>query len=524
MNKFNSSRNKKKIIDAFNFFNEFDLLKLRLNYLNDIVDYFLICECNHTYSANPKPYYLDQILNDIPENIRKKIIRIKYEIDGRYYYNDPWRLESEHRDFIGKNLTSFSLDDIIMISDLDEIPNKEYIKKVLSIWDKDSLYVGEFDVFLYNFITCASSVYSWHGTILSSVKKCIELGSNTLHKKRKDDEYGYKVLKNGGWHFTYFGNAEKIKLKVESYSHQEYNDEKYINSEYLIDCIKNKKCFYDENQVLQTYNFNNYPEELKKIILNIFSKEYYTDFSLEQYNRSLYLDLLKKSVTDALYDQELLKEEYFDAVNVTKDCISNDKRSQSMIGLRRLNNIQECFESIVKENIPGHLIETGVWRGGSTIFMAGLIKSYNENRKVFVADSFEGLPYPNEQKYPDDKNDSHWMCSYMNISIEEVCNNFKAYDLLDNNVVFLKGWFENTLPTVRNETFSLIRLDGDMYGSTWDALENLYPSLSVGGYLIVDDWTLPGAHKAVVDYRTKHNITDSIIEINQYAVFWRKTK
>ena len=102
MNKFNSPKNNKKIIDSFSFFNEFDLLKLRLNYLNDIVDYFLICECNHTYSAIPKPYYLDEVLDDIPKNIRKKIIRIKYEVDGRYYYNDHWRLEREQRDFIGK--------------------------------------------------------------------------------------------------------------------------------------------------------------------------------------------------------------------------------------------------------------------------------------------------------------------------------------------------------------------------------------------------------------------------------------
>lgn len=240
-------------------------------------------------------------------------------------------------------------------------------------------------------------------------------------------------------------------------------------------------------------------------------------FKMEELNRSLYLNLLKKSVTDALYDQEFLTETHLDG-------LFSLRRSQSMIGLRRLDNIQECFESIVAENIPGDLIETGVWRGGSTIFMAGLIKSYNQNRKVFVADSFEGLPYPDVEKYPDDNNDPHWMCDYLKVSLEEVRNNFSAYDLLEDNVIFLKGWFENTLPTVKDGTFSLIRMDGDMYGSTWDALENLYPSLSIGGYLIVDDWALPGAHKAVVDYRSKFGIDDEIININKYSIFWRKTK
>lgn len=276
MNKFISPQ-KRKVIDAFNFFNEFDLLKLRLNYLNEVVDYFLICECNHTHSANPKPYYLDEIIDDIPENIRKKIIRIKYEVDGRYYYGDPWRLESEHRNFIGKNLTSFFPDDVIMVSDLDEIPNKQYIKKVLSMWDKDSLYIGEFDVFLYNFITCASSVYSWKGTILCSVKRCIELGSDTLHKNRQNEQYGYQVFKHGGWHFTYFGDIEKIKSKVNSFAHQEINNEKYTNDLHIIDCIRNKKSFYEEGKVFQTYEFNNYPEELRKWIVDIFPKKYYIE-------------------------------------------------------------------------------------------------------------------------------------------------------------------------------------------------------------------------------------------------------
>jgi len=276
MNKFISSK-KRKVIDAFNFFNEFDLLKLRLNYLNEVVDYFLICECNHTHSANPKPYYLDQIINDIPENIRKKIIRIKYEVDGRYYYNDAWRLESEHRDFIGKNLHQFSVNDIIMVSDLDEIPNKKYLKEVFNVWDENSLYIGEFDVFLYNFITCASSVYSWKGTILCSVERCIELGSDTLHKNRQNKQYGYRVFKNGGWHFTYFGDVEKIKSKVNSFAHQEINDEKYTNDLHIIECIKNKKSFYEEGKIFQNYDFNNYPEELRKWIVDIFPKKYYTE-------------------------------------------------------------------------------------------------------------------------------------------------------------------------------------------------------------------------------------------------------
>jgi hypothetical protein len=277
MNKFISSK-KRKVIDTFPFFNEFELLKLRLNYLNDVVDYFIICECNHTHSAIPKPYYLDQIIEDIPEDIRKKIIRIKYEVDGRYYYNDHWRLESEHRDFIGKNLSQFSGNDIVMINDIDEIPNKEYIKKVFNTLNENFLYVAEFEMFYYNFTTYADLnhlIVPWHGTVISSVKKCIEIGSDTLHKKRRDS--GYEVIKNGGWHFTYFNSPEKIKLKLESFAHYELNSDEYKNNENIIDSIKNRTYFADKSQKFIKYEFGNYPEELREWIINIFPEEYYNN-------------------------------------------------------------------------------------------------------------------------------------------------------------------------------------------------------------------------------------------------------
>ena len=176
MNKFTLNK-KRQIIDSFSFFNEFDLLKLRLNYLNDIVDYFLICECNHTHSAIPKPYYLDQVIDDIPQDICKKIIRIKYEVDGRYYYNDHWRLENEQRDFISKNLSQFSFNDIIMISDLDEIPRKEIVKKVSSEYSKSDLFVAKCEFFYYNFNTFLNS--DWKGTVFSDVETCTRIRSHS---------------------------------------------------------------------------------------------------------------------------------------------------------------------------------------------------------------------------------------------------------------------------------------------------------------------------------------------------------
>jgi len=197
--------------------------------------------------------------------------------------------------------------------------------------------------------------------------------------------------------------------------------------------------------------------------------------------------------------------------------------AETMIGLKRLNNIEHCIKDTVKNNIEGDLIETGVWRGGATVFMKAVLKSLEvTNKVVWVADSFEGLPKPDE-RYAADKSDTHYKKNALAISLEYVKNNFKKYDLLDENVKFLKGWFKDTLPTAPINKLSVLRLDGDMYSSTMDALVSLYPKLSIGGYIIIDDWgAVPACKQAVVDYRTQHGISEQIIDIDWASVYWKK--
>ena len=199
--------------------------------------------------------------------------------------------------------------------------------------------------------------------------------------------------------------------------------------------------------------------------------------------------------------------------------------ADTMIGLKRLDNIQFCIEQVLKDGIEGDLIETGVWRGGGCIFMRGILAAHSiKNRKVFVADSFEGLPEPDKAKYPKDIGDEHYKEKALAISLESVKDNFKKYNLLDDQVVFLKGWFEDTLPNAPIKKLSILRLDGDMYGSTMDALNSLYPKLSKGGYCIIDDYALHGCKAAIDDYRAKNVITDEIIEIDWSGRYWRKTE
>jgi O-methyltransferase len=227
-----------------------------------------------------------------------------------------------------------------------------------------------------------------------------------------------------------------------------------------------------------------------------------------------YLDLLKKCLTRTLDAHGQARVEGRDW----------PQDAETMVGLLRLDNIQNLIENVIQSKIPGDLIETGVWRGGSTILMRAVLKIYGDTtRNVWVADSFEGLPKPNAQMYAADAEDKLWRESFLAVPLETVKNNFRKYNLLDNQVKFIKGFFSATLPNAPIEKLSLLRLDGDMYESTIVALESLYPKLSVGGYVIVDDYNaVPGCKSATEDYRAAHSIRSEMVKIDWTGMYWQK--
>jgi len=195
-----------------------------------------------------------------------------------------------------------------------------------------------------------------------------------------------------------------------------------------------------------------------------------------------------------------------------------------MIGNRRLSNLRQITEYVIANNVPGDFIETGVWRGGACIMARAVMKAYGvTDRRVWVADSFCGLPAPNP-KYSADANDKHHSYSELAVSLEEVKSNFSKYDLPDDQVAFLKGWFSETLPKAEIQTLAVLRLDGDMYESTLDSLANLYDKLSYGGFVIVDDFgAVEGCRRAVTDFRKERGIEDRIQNIDGIGAFWRKS-
>ena len=262
----------------------------------------------------------------------------------------------------------------------------------------------------------------------------------------------------------------------------------------------------------------------------------------------LYLDLLKKCLTRCIFEtiyrpisprkatlpiRKLAA--YFD-IELVK-CVDPSTRAEgrdwptdgeTMIGLQRLDNLQYCVTDVLRRGIPGDFIETGVWRGGATILMRAVLKAYGDTeRTVWVADSFQGCPKPDPARYQADAGDRHWTFTPLIVSPEEVKANFARYGLLDDQVRFLVGWFRDTLPTAPIERLAVLRLDGDMYESTMDALRHLYPKLSIGGYVIIDDYSLPGCKAAVEDFRTQHGITEERNPVDRLpasGVFWRKLR
>lgn len=188
---------------------------------------------------------------------------------------------------------------------------------------------------------------------------------------------------------------------------------------------------------------------------------------------TLRLNLAKRILSDSISD-ESLRNHFFDDPQTLSESEIIDalkkpvlygslvgnfypQRAHTMIGLRRLDNLQFCIEDVLENNVKGDFIEAGVWRGGASIFMKLLLKEYGMNdRTVFVADSFEGLPKP-DPKFPVDANDEHHLVDFLKVSVEEVQNNFKKYNVLDNNVNFLKGWFKDTLKDPPFESLSILR-------------------------------------------------------------------
>jgi hypothetical protein len=245
-------------------------------------------------------------------------------------------------------------------------------------------------------------------------------------------------------------------------------------------------------------------------------------------SRKLYIDLMKACLTNVIYGDDNILGGGRRPFDASERAEGRDWPAQghTMAGRKRLDNVEFCVEDVLSRGVPGDLMETGVWRGGVVILMRALLKVHGvTDRCVWAADSFEGLPPPNGEKYPHDVSLHLNRFKELAISLEQVQENFHRYELLDNQVRFVKGWFRDTLPSAPIKRLAVLRLDGDLYESTMDALTHLYPKVEPGGYVIVDDYNgIPACSRAVTDYRLAHRITEDIVEIDWTGVYWKKLR
>ena len=265
------SEKKYKIIDCFTFFNELDLLEGRLEYLNDVVDYFIIVESDTTFSGNPKPLnylhnakryqkYLHKILY-FPQAADLTGLDFK-TIDHCDYQSPPWQLEYSQRNYIGNALKFFSDDDIVLVSDLDEIPRKEAIEFGIERLGTVAEAFGFYQqMFFYNFLHRQTRPCA--GTVLTTNKFLQTHSAQWLRDMRSH----IPMLSNAGWHLSFWGDPAKIELKIRSFAHQEVNKDRYTNHNEISRRIVEGKDPFDR-QTLEAVDVDTLPKD----IYNIFSK------------------------------------------------------------------------------------------------------------------------------------------------------------------------------------------------------------------------------------------------------------
>lgn len=210
-------------------------------------------------------------------------------------------------------------------------------------------------------------------------------------------------------------------------------------------------------------------------------------------------------------------------------------RNNTMTSFERCRALWGLCRMVISQNVPGAFVECGVWLGGSAGLMGLALKSSGENRHLHLFDSFEGLPEPGPhdgqkaKEYSGGRDEGRLSpISRCDATLEQVRRFlFERLTLDSAQVQFHVGWFQHTLPAIANqmEPIAMLRLDGDWYESTRICLEHLYPKLSPGGVLILDDYYCwEGCRKATDEYREAHGIVAPLVRVDEECCYWVKPK
>jgi hypothetical protein len=248
--------------------------------------------------------------------------------------------------------------------------------------------------------------------------------------------------------------------------------------------------------------------------------------------RHAYLELLKLCLCDLGGTGTISVWKHTDGSLMSRELTGDDLKIRAagidwplhgvtMVGLERLDDLQACVETIVRDGVAGDVIEAGTWRGGAAILMRATLDALGAaGRTVWVADSFQGFPLPDGER-PDPERLAE--IDYLAVAQEQVEANFARLGY-GRGVRFLPGFFQATLPGLAGERWALVRLDGDSYEATWTALAALYPGLTPGGFVVVDDYgALEECRRAVDEFRAQNGIGEPLEAIDWTGARWRRT-
>lgn len=238
-----------KIIDGFTFYNELDMLSYRLNVLDNVVDYFIIVEATKTHAGKDKPLYFEENKH-LYEKFMHKIIHIVDEelIVPDITNNEQWYNEIHQRDEIKKGLEILDMiltpDDLLIISDLDEIPDTNVLSTIKADNVKINFSALSMDFYYYN-LNCKIKDENWYSARIINYGffKSSNLTCNSVRMSESEN-----IIKNGGWHLSYFGDGEFIKNKLNNFAHQEFNNEKFTNIETINNCIENYYNIFEQKK------------------------------------------------------------------------------------------------------------------------------------------------------------------------------------------------------------------------------------------------------------------------------------
>ena len=268
-----------RIIDGFTFYNEVDMLELRLRYLYPYVDKFLIVEADRKFSGEPKPFLLKELMATsrfawAADKVKIRSIHIdtsQMRLDARPESYDPttdfWKIEATQRNAIRPE--TMSTHDILLMGDVDEIPNANTLKllrqnRQFRRWvQKEPRAFRQF--FFYYNPHCLKAE-PWAGTIVIGSEVAARMSNQDIRSKR----YKWKPLENGGWHFSYFMSPEQIADKIQSFSHQEYNTEYIRDADRIRAMIQQKKDIFERDEAFVPFDTHTLPNELRSLLSTLY--------------------------------------------------------------------------------------------------------------------------------------------------------------------------------------------------------------------------------------------------------------